>query len=189
MKRMKNNIVQENKLLTPIEAYYRSFSRKQFTKSPSDSDVLMDVFSIDTDLKNKNKQYWGRELGTLWELIVIQTFIDHPDYVEKPLWNGQSPCDFFIGDLAIDPKYRIGSGDSGTLKGWANDGDDLKARGFKPIMLILREDNLPAAIRRISTHWDIKIGDDAFNFIERYTGFDLKDFLISIKGDYNIKTE
>ena len=179
----------KKQILKLIKEYHKSFSEKRFKEIKSKDDILMNVFEITEEIKNQNKQYWGRELGFLWELIVIEVFKNDINYKCKPVWDGQSPCDFFIKDYAIDPKYRIGSGDSGTLKGWARDGDMLKEKGYKPIMLILREDNLPAAIRRISPHWELKIGEEALDFIKEESGFDLKEFLISLKGKYDIKED
>lgn len=169
-----------------IKTYHNKFLDKRFKDKFSDDDILMNIFNLTEEIKNKNKQYWGRELGYLWELIVIEAFKNNKEYKCKPVWNGQSPCDFFIDKYAIDPKYRIGSGDSGTLKGWARDGDLLRKKGYEPIMLILREDNLPAAISRISPHWNLKIGEEALKFIEDNSGFKLKELLISMNGKYDI---
>lgn len=186
----KNNKIKEKIQLEvneTIESYHESFSSKVFKKHESDDDILMQLFGLDYMKKKENMQYWGRELGLLWEIIITKIAESHLDYKPKPLWDGQSPCDFFIGDLAIDPKYRIGSGDSGTLKGWAKDADMLKERGYKPIILILREDNLPAAISRISGHWDVKVGKESLNFIKNTLNFDLEKYLISLKNNYDIK--
>jgi len=44
------------------------------------------------------------------------------------------PVDYFIGSLAIDAKYRIGSGDSGTLKKFKQYGEMLKNKGYDEII-------------------------------------------------------
>jgi hypothetical protein len=72
------------------------------------------------------------------------------------------PCDFLIGAQAIDTKYRIGSGDSGTLKKFRSYGKLLIEQGYEPILLIVREDNLGNAINAcLLSGWKVLTGDDA----------------------------
>jgi len=83
-----------------------------------------------------------------------------------------------VGDYAIDTKYRIGSGDSGTLKKFKAYGLLLREKGYEPVFLILREDNLPAAIQacNIGT-WKVLTGKRSFQFIHEISGFDMEGYL------------
>lgn len=64
-----------------------------------------------------------------------------------------------MGNLAIDTKYRIGSGDSGTLKKFKAYGPTLEEKGFTPVLLIVREDNLGAAITACNAGgWTVTTG-------------------------------
>lgn len=97
--------------------YASSFSAKEYEQENNDTDILMDVFGITPELKRENRQYWGRELGMCWQLLVTQPFQATcneygPPYRDK----SDGLCDLTCGGDAIDTKYRIGSGDSGTLK-------------------------------------------------------------------------
>ena len=91
------------------------------------------------------------------------------------------------GTDAIDTKYRIGSGDSGTLKKFKQYGKKLRDVGYRPIFLIVRVDNLPAAMTACKVgQWDVKVGDETFRYIEEQTGVDLQAWLISLRDEYRI---
>jgi hypothetical protein len=54
----------------------------------------------------------------------------------------------------------------------------LKAQGYTPVFLFLREDNLPAAMTACRNGgWDIYIGKASFDFILDISGFDLGHYL------------
>jgi hypothetical protein len=53
-----------------IERYKSAFADKVYKEENNDHDVIMDLFSITPILKRENRQYWGRELGMCWQLIV-----------------------------------------------------------------------------------------------------------------------
>ncbi|MGB0563604.1 MAG: helix-turn-helix domain-containing protein, partial [Spirulinaceae cyanobacterium] len=55
-----------------LTRYQSSFVQKVYTDENNDHDILMDAFGITPDLKRENRQYWGRELGKCWELLVIE---------------------------------------------------------------------------------------------------------------------
>jgi hypothetical protein len=58
---------------------------------------------------------------------------------------------------------------------------------YEPILLILREDNLPAAITAVqSGNWRIYRGDASFEFLKDLSNFDLRDFLIKKAGAYPV---
>ena len=150
----------------------------------------MEVFQISSDIKKGNMQYWGRELGMCWQRLVYAVFKStrDKDFEHPKRYGSDEPYDLKVGEFVIDTKYRIGSGDAGTLKKFKTYGEMLKAEGLKPVILILREDNLTQAVQACRTGgWTIYIGDDAFDFILKETnGFDLKNYLENSKGSRSI---
>lgn len=171
-----------------ISIYQRSFTGKEYEEENDDLDPLMDLFGISPKLKRENRQYWGRELGMCWQLLVSQVFsLNHAEHGPAIRIGADEPCDFTFEKFAVDTKYRIGSGDSGTLKKFKMYGPLLKSKGFKPVFLILRNDNLPAAITACGAGgWEVRTGDDTFAFIKGHTGFDLKTYLVERAQKYRI---
>lgn len=171
-----------------LQEYQKSFEKKIFNSTNSDNDLLMDVFNLTPELKAENMQYWSRELGTCWQKLVVEICKTHCQNFQPALKIGNDePCDLVVNFFAIDTKYRIGSGDAKTLKGFKQDGNKLKKLGYTPIMLILRNDNLPSAITACKTgNWNVYTGDESLNFIQQISGFDLKAFLISIKAKFAV---
>ena len=55
-----------------IRRYQDSFTQKVYDVENDDTDPLMDVFAITPDLKRENRQYWGRELGMCWQLMISE---------------------------------------------------------------------------------------------------------------------
>ena len=97
------------------------------------------------------------------------------------------PCDLIVDGYAIDTKYRIGSGDSGILKKFKSYGPLLRNYKYEPVFLILRQDNLPAAMTacQVGT-WKVYTGDASFDFIQTISGFDLKSFLTERVGEFPV---
>ncbi len=159
--------------------YQTDFSQKQYADNLDNTDVLMSAFGITQSLKRENKQYWGRQLGKCWEMLVVSLCEKLCDDFQPPLRAGSDvPCDLILGRDAIDTKYRIGSGDSGTLKKLKNYAQLLTERGFNPVMLFLRENNLPAAMTAVNTGgWEILTGQDTFDYIYQRTNFDMQAWL------------
>lgn len=187
---METNLIKlDIELRNIIGKYRESFSDKTYSDENNDVDVLMELFGISPVLKRENRQYWGRELGMCWQLLVDR-LCERTCKNYKPALRieADEPTDLFIGKDAIDTKYRIGSGDSGTLKKFKKYGGLLKEQGYNPVLLILRTDNLSAAITACRVGgWKIYAGDDCFDYIEKKTGFDLKKYLESLKGTQAIK--
>lgn len=181
----------EAKLNQVLNKYSESFSEKIYTDGYNDTDLLMDAFGITQELKSENKQYWGRELGKCWENLLRDLFEATCEDFQPPVrFGNDEPADFFVGKDAIDTKYRVGSGDSGTLKKFELYGKMLKKKGFRPIFLFLRTDNLPSALSKMDAGGWIKyMSDDTFDYIKGKTGFDLKEWLIKLEkdGTYKIK--
>ena len=177
----------ESKLIKIITAYQKSFSNKVYTDDDNEYDLLMQLYGITPEIKKENKQYWGRELGMLFELLCTEIFSHTTGYKPKERIGNDAPYDFILNDMAIDTKYRIGSGDAGTLKKFKAYAKELKAMGYTPVILLLRTDNLNAAITACKNGgWTIYMGDDCFKFIKEKTGFDLKSFLIVRKNQFLI---
>ena len=172
----------EANLINIIQKYSENFSNKNYKGESEQVDVLMEAFGITQALKKENKQYWGRELGMCWQLLVTEVFKHFcNDFQAAKKYGSDEPADFFVGNEAIDTKYRIGSGDSGTLKKFKQYGQMLKNEGLIPVFLFLRTDNLPAAITACEAGgWTIYTGDDSFEYIQTKTGFDLKNWLIEL---------
>lgn len=180
----------EDRLKNIVEKYWDNFNQKSYGQESEETDVLMEAFGISQEIKQENKQYWGRELGMCWQLLVTEVFQHFCDnFSPAQKFGADEPVDLFVGLEAIDTKYRVGSGDSGTLKKFKQYGKMLEEKGFTPVLLFLRTDNLPAAINACeSGGWNIYMGDESFQFIEQRTGFNLKDWLLELKenGDFFI---
>jgi len=171
-------------LLEIMRHYYESFLSKTYREETNtDTDPLMVAFGITRELKQENKQYWGRELGMCWQRLVVSLCQARCDDFQPALRIGDDePCDFIVGQDAVDTKYRVGSGDSGTLKKFRSYGKLLIEYGYRPVLLLVREDNLPAAMSAFRKgQWEIYQGDESFEYIEDKTGFDLKQWLLDIK--------
>lgn len=175
-------------LRTIMIQYQQSFTEKTYNSENNENDILMDIFDITPELKRENRQYWGRELGMCWQLLINKLCqINCSNYKPALKIKGDEPTDLFIGNDAIDTKYRIGSGDSGTLKKFKTYGKLLKKQGYNPVILILRDDNLPAAITACKVGgWKIYAGKDCFKYIQEKTKFDIEKYLLSLKKKFSV---
>ena len=168
----------EQNLEAVLERYKISFIEKVYSDENDDHDLLMQAFGISPILKRENRQYWGRELGKCWESLVIETCKRVPTFQPALRIGSDEPCDLIVQHYAIDTKYRIGSGDSGTLKKFKLYGPLLRSKGYEPVFLFLREDNLPAAMTACKAGtWNIYVGKQSFDFIKEISGFDLEAYL------------
>lgn len=177
------------KTLHDILGHYKaSFTEKAYSEENDDIDLLMAVFGISPALKRENRQYWGRELGMCWQHLVADLFrLTRQDFKPALRFGADEPCDLIAGTYAIDTKYRIGSGDSGTLKKFKAYAPLLRKEGFDPILLIVREDNLSAAITAcINGGWTVLTGDATYRFVQEQTSFDIKDFLQAKASEYRV---
>lgn len=162
---MEGHIMDDKHLIEPIlKKYQESFQAKTYSAENNDIDILMNIFGITPEQKRENRQYWSRELGMIWQLIICRICENHCSDFKPALKIGHDePCDLVLGNDAIDTKYRIGSGDAGTLKKFKQYGALLQKKGYTPVLLILREDNLPAAITACTKGgWRVLGGDDSF---------------------------
>lgn len=179
----------ENKLDVILKKYQESFTEKSYSEENDDLDLLMNVFGLSPQLKRENKQYWGRELGMCWQLLVSEICRAHcKDFKPALRFGANEPCDLVVGNYAIDTKYRIGSGDSGTLKKFKQYGAMLTENGYKPVFLILRSDNLAAAMTACYVSgWEVYTAESSYKFIREISGFDLKGFLIQRAVGFPVK--
>lgn len=188
---MENNLhgIAAQSLGLILKQYGESFSSKSYGEENEDLDPLMNVFGITPELKRENRQYWGRELGMCWQLLVSRTFevCRKADFGPGYRSGADEMCDLMVGKMAIDTKYRIGSGDSGTLKKFKQYGEKLTSLGYQPVFLILRSDNLPAAIQACKVGgWRTLIGPATFDFILKESGFDMMKFLTECANSHTV---
>jgi hypothetical protein len=179
-----------NSLENILEQYQQSFSTKLFGKESVELDDLMLIFGLTQEIKAQNKQYWGRELGMCWLRLIVQLCQYSCEDFGEPLKEGADEiCDLILGNDAIDTKYRIGSGDSGTLKKFKQYGKRLQELGYNPVLLILRTDNLDSAITACKNGgWQVKQGLDAYKYIQTKTGFDLKKWFKNRESEFIISS-
>lgn len=177
----------ESNLDAILKQYQSSFTAKVYSDENDEHDILMDAYGITPQLKRENRQYWGRELGKCWESLVIEACKNVESFQPALKIGGDEPCDLRVGKYAIDTKYRVGSGDSGTLKKFRQYGNLLKEHGYEPVFLFLRSDNLPAAMTACQNGgWTIYIGKQSFDFILQISGFDLEGYLIRKAKDFPV---
>ena len=175
---MKDNDI-DKKLSAILKKYQDNFSDKVYVDDYDSTDVLMETFGITQDLKRENRQFWGRQLGMCWQLLVTE-LCKHTcaDYGDALRFGADEPCDLVLGSDAIDTKYRVGSGDSGTLKKFKQYGELLKENGYRPVFLFVREDNLPAAMTACEIGgWSTYTGKATFDYLQNKTGFELYNWL------------
>jgi hypothetical protein len=182
------NVPHEDRLKAVLNAYHKAFTSKDYGEENDDHDVLMDVFAVSPETKRENRQYWGRELGMCWQLLVSELFqLTTADWKVGYKEGKDELCDLCSGQDAIDTKYRIGSGDSGTLKKFKAYADRLIQLEYKPVLLILRTDNLQAAINACrGSKWIIYQGEQTFEYIRTRTNVDLKAWLLALGKEYHV---
>jgi len=89
-----------------LERYQRSFSDKVYSQENDELDPLMNVFGLSPQLKRENRQYWGRELGRCWQLLVVEVCKTYcGDFQPEFKLGNDEPCDLVVGNYAIDTKY------------------------------------------------------------------------------------
>ncbi len=95
--------VELTRLLTAvIEGYKSSFASKVYNEENNEHDVIMDLFSITPILKRENRQYWGRELGMCWQLIVTTLCKARcNNYLPPRKFGADEPYDLIVGTYAI----------------------------------------------------------------------------------------
>jgi hypothetical protein len=178
----------EDSLRSIMTRYAASFTSKVYLPESEEGDLLMNAFGLSPELKRENRQYWGRELGMCWQRIVVTVFRAACSDYRPPIRQGADElCDLCEGTDAIDTKYRIGSGDSGTLKKFRQYGGTLRGLALRPVLHIVRTDNLPAALAACrSGGWEILQGSDSFEFVKDKTSFDLGGWLLAESSAFRV---
>lgn len=181
-----------NRLLEEIlEQYRRSFVGKAFAEESPEEDDLMLVFGLTQDIKLQNKQYWGRELGMCWQRLVTELCRQTCSNFSSAIRTGRDEiCDLVVGQDAIDTKYRIGSGDSGTLKKFRQYGKTLSELSFRPVLLVLRNDSLPQALTACRAGgWVVKSGNNAYEYLYSLTQSDLQAWLQQRRNRFAVERQ
>ena len=160
--------------------YRRSFASKQFNEHEMTSDLLMEALGVTPATKALNRQYWGRELGSAWESILKAAWSRNDEnHIFPQPGDPLRPCDIVGKGFAVDAKYRIGSGDSGTLQKLSRNAKTLLANQAKPILLIFRHDSLRSAVSAAkSGGWMVYEGQNTFDFVRCHLGVDLDKHLL-----------
>lgn len=164
-----------------LQSCKAAFDVKVFEDFDTGTDVLMDSLSVTPAMKAANRQYWGRQLGACWEALLRSVWAERSPFVRFPKPGDPIyPCDIVSEGLAIDAKYRIGSGDSGTLQKLARNAKTLVTSNLQPILLVLRDDSLKSAISAAKAGgWKVVEGEAAFEFVHVTLGHDILEFLRS----------
>lgn len=181
--------VLSHRLENILERYQKSFLNKDFPGESLEEDDLMLVYGLTQDIKAENRQYWGRQLGMCWQFLVTELCRERCENFNEAIKDGRDElCDLVVGKDAIDTKYRIGSGDSGTLKKFKQYAQKLTSDSYRPILLILRNDSLSQAIKACEKGgWIIKQGDETYNYLYSLTKFDLKTWLQNRRNRFSVR--
>src|SRR6266487_5590916 len=92
----------DNRLKEILSDYRQAFTGKTYAEENDDPDPLMAVFGITPNLKRENRQYWGRELGMCWQLLVSE-LLSHYCKTYSPAIKiaEDEPCDCCVAKDAI----------------------------------------------------------------------------------------
>jgi hypothetical protein len=171
-----------------LTRYQEAFQAKLHHEQLGGMDMLMAAFGLTPQDKAAASQYWGRELGMCWERLVCSCYAPLPSYEPGLAHATGQPCDFVYGRMAVDTKYRLGSGDAGTLKKLAENARWLKARKYEPVMLFLRTDSLASATSRMRrAGWQVLEAEESFELVKAHTARDLLAELQAVKDSYRFR--
>jgi hypothetical protein len=170
-----------NDLKNLVESYKLSFEKKILNHKHFKQDDIMNLFNKNQYDLLLNKQYWHREFGKFYEKYVKIIAKSKLKYNDSPKYKKYDLCDLVIDNFAIDTKYRIGSGDSGTVRKLKFYGEQLIKLNYKPILLIFRDDNLEGTIKSLSKEWNVLTGDNSNKFIIEHLDFDIKKSLNDLR--------
>ena len=81
------------KLSAILKKYQGNFSDKVYVDDYDSTDVLMETFGVTQELKRENKQFWGRQLGMCWQLLVVELCRSTcSDYGNALRFGADEPC-------------------------------------------------------------------------------------------------
>nr|WP_250807483.1 hypothetical protein [Neorhizobium tomejilense] len=169
----------ENQLEGILGKCRDAFAARKFEDLESSTDLLMQSLSVTPSMKAANRQYWGRELGIAWENLLKVIWKTADGDCHFPMsGDPDHPCDIVGSRFAVDAKYRVGSGDSGTLQKLRRNGATLRESGKEPILLVFRDDSLRSSLAAAKAGgWTVKHGEETLRFVKEELGFDLRSFL------------
>lgn len=171
-----------------LKDHYHSFTKKVVSEESEKADDIMLVFGLNKSIKSENKQYWNKQLSRCWQLLVLESCHRNLAEFQGPLVEqNEQLCDLVIGNDAIETRYRIGSLGVVNIKKLKNNAAKLENMGLRPVLLILRDDNLPQAITACNYNgWTTISGKDAYTYIHKLSGFDLKSWLQTRRNLYRL---
>ena len=77
-------------------------------------------------------------------------------------------------------RQTAAAGRAATYAKWRLHGEYLLMQGYRPVFLVLREDNLRQAAKQCQEGgWTIYAGPSAFDYLRELTGVDLKAWLVA----------
>jgi hypothetical protein len=185
--------------ISPTFSDIFSHTHQKLSNSPGhrtciQSDLLSDVFSIDSKMRNSATRLVHVHLGLCLENICHRIFrAYHSDtYQSKivdPLIRGGDLSDMGIETKGIEIKYRMNSKTTGHADRLAAKATGLLDMGYEPHMLVFRADNFqPTLTRCREAGWNLHIANDFFTFIKTHTnGYDLAAELRRNKDQHTIK--
>ena len=155
------------------------------------SDPYYSLFNIPSESYHNRKKDWNSFLGKNFERllgIILEPYIPNP-YPEKfKLKRGRQLCDYPVifnnKKFALEVKNRFGTFDRKVQDSYIEMFDQIKNIDngeWQPTMLLRMTDNQPTAIRKWSNKgWKIYQGNEMNDFIKKYAGFDINNFLNKI---------
>jgi hypothetical protein len=94
-----------NNLHKVLTQYQTSLTGKVYEHENDEHDLLMDIFSLTPEMKRENRQYWGRELGMCWQLLVIEICRHLCDDFQPALrFGSDEPC---TAPIKLDTKMAF----------------------------------------------------------------------------------
>lgn len=167
------------------------FLAKEYSDESDEVDLLMAAYHITQMDKRSHRQFFGQTLGRRFEKLVLQLLGEtHQGFLPPPRRGSETPCDCLLGSMALELKYRFGSGDGRTVGKIRDYGLYLRSLGLEPKLLVLRTDSMQASIGSLRRGgWEVFEGDATLDFLHLHTGFDLRRCLIAMRdsGRYSIK--
>lgn len=154
---------------------------KEYSEESTLVDPLMTALGVTLSDKRAHPQFFGQMLGMCWEQLVYRLLGETTPQFKPPVRVGRlEPCDFVLRDMAVDMKYRIGSGDSRTIRNIRRNGRFLTELGLRPHLAILRTDSMQSSLDSLRLGgWTILEGQETVDFVSRESGFDLVAWLMN----------
>lgn len=128
----------------------------------------MELLGVTNEMKKRHPQRCGKLLGETWQKVVT-AYLDiySPSGIGDAVrFDTRRPTDVVVDSVAIDTKYRFGSGDNNTITHLVETSRSLRALGYRPVMIILRDDSLRGALNRFRlAGWEVAEANNAFDVL------------------------